>query len=163
MNPYKILGISESSSTEEIKNAYSNIIEKYSIKNAENDAERNLFSNKLNEANEAFRLITNMITCEEVRDLIEQDDFITAESKLNLISDYSSAEWNYLKGILLIKKGCIDSGVTHIRKSVSINPYNEEYTNSLKKINIKLKSGRSAYSKSLKSPFSLLSLFTRKK
>ena len=155
MNPYKTLEIPASSSTEEIRNAYFNIVEKYSLENATDDSEKAMFSDKLNEANEAFRLITNTLTCEEVRDLIDNDDFITAESKLNLISDYSSAEWNYLKGILLIKKGWIDSGVTHVRKSVTINPYNEEYANTLKKKNNKLMTGRSAYSKGSKSALSL--------
>lgn len=138
MDPYKVLGVLPHSSEREIKDAYKNILETYNLDNLENDSFKSFNEEKINEANEAYRIITNTMACEEVRDLIERDEFVAAEAKLNVCSDASSAEWNYLKGILLIKKGWIDSGVNHIKKAASLNPYNDEYTSTINKLNQKI-------------------------
>ncbi|WP_294348176.1 J domain-containing protein [uncultured Clostridium sp.] len=138
MDPYKVLGIMPHSSEKEVKEAYSKIVETYNPSDLEDDSVKSFYEEKLNEANEAYRIIHHNMTCEEVRDLIEKDDFIFAETKLNMVSDLSSAEWNYLKGILLIKKGWIDSGVNHIKKATTLNPYNSEYLTTLRKLNQKV-------------------------
>jgi hypothetical protein len=138
MDPYKVLGVLPHSSEKEIKDAYTNILETYNLDNLENDSFKSFNEEKINEANDAYRIITNNIACEEVRDLIERDEFVAAEAKLNIFSDFSSAEWNYLKGILLIKKGWIDSGVNHIKKAATINPYNDEYVSTINKLNEKV-------------------------
>ncbi|MBD7911498.1 MULTISPECIES: J domain-containing protein [Clostridium] len=138
MDPYKVLGVLPHSSEKEIKDAYTNILETYNLDNLENDSFKSFNEEKINEANEAYRIITNTMTCEEVRDLIERDEFVAAEAKLNMVSDFSSAEWNYLKGILLIKKGWIESGVNHIKNAVTLNPYNDEYAATINKLNEKI-------------------------
>ncbi|MBU5487141.1 hypothetical protein KQI77_03050 [Clostridium sp. MSJ-8] len=139
MDPYKVLGVFPYSSSIEIKEAYEKILNDYNIKDIEEDDTKKLYLDKISEANEAYRIINLNITCQEVRDLIEKDDFVIAESKLNLVSDNSSAEWNYLKGILLIKKGWVDSGFSHIRKASTLNPYNQEYLDVLNKLNDNVK------------------------
>ncbi len=139
MDPYKVLGVFPYSSSIEIKEAYEKILNDYNIKDIEEDETKKLYLDKISEANEAYRIINLNITCQEVRDLIEKDDFVIAESKLNLVSDNSSAEWNYLKGILLIKKGWVDSGFSHIRKASTLNPYNQEYLDVLNKLNDNVK------------------------
>lgn len=151
MDPYKVLGVLPESSTSQIKDAYSKILDTYNVKKTEDADNLSLFEEKIQEANEAFRILTNDIACEEVRDLIDKDDFVLAESKLNLVSDYSSAEWNYLKGVLLLKKGWVDSGMNHIEKAANLNPYNLEYINTINKLKEKVKKGRSAYSTTKKS------------
>lgn len=138
MDPYKVLGVLPHSSESEIKEAYSNLMNTYNLDELQDDSVKLMYEEKINEANEALRIITDTRTLEKVRDLIEQDDFIAAEANLNLISDSHSAEWNYLKGVLLIKKGWIDSGVNHIKKAANINPYNDEYISTIQKLNQKL-------------------------
>ncbi|MCR4943810.1 MAG: J domain-containing protein [Clostridium sp.] len=138
MDPYKVLGILPHSSDSEIKEAYSNLMNTYNLDDLQDDSVKLMYEEKINEANEALRVITDNRTLEKVRDLIESDDFIAAEANLNLISDSHSAEWNYLKGILLIKKGWIDSGVNHIKRAANINPYNDEYITTIQKLNQKL-------------------------
>ena len=138
MDPYKILGVLPHASPNEIKSAYNQIVETYNTNDLEDDSVKSLYTEKLSEANEAYRILSHNIACEEVRDLIECDDFIAAEAKLNLVSDVSSAEWNYLKGVLLLKKGWIDSGITHIKQATTLNTYNNEYLNTLKQLNQKV-------------------------
>ncbi|PRR83860.1 hypothetical protein [Clostridium vincentii] len=150
MDPYKILGILPHSSESELKDAYNHLIETYDLDDLQDDSVKSFYEDKLSEANEAYRIITHNLTCDEVRDLIESDDFIAAETKLNYISDLSSAEWNYLKGVLLIKKGWVDSGVNHIKKAATLNPYNTEYVSTMNKLSDKVGSYKKNYSKNEK-------------
>ena len=142
MDPYKVLGTFPHAASKEVKEAYENLIKTYNPNEIEDESVKALYLEKLNEANEAYRLINLNIACEEVRELIEKDDFITAETKLNLNSDESSAEWNYLMGILMLKKGWIESGVNHIKKASNLNPYNTEYINTIKTLNQNVKNQR---------------------
>lgn len=146
MDPYKVLGVLPHSSKDDIKNAYENLIDTYSLDQLEDDSVKSFYEEKLSEANEAFRIINHNMTCDEVRDLIDKDDFIQAESKLNLVTDASSAEWNYLKGVLLIKKGWVDSGVSHIKRAATLNPYNSEYIATMKTLNQKVGAYKNSYS-----------------
>lgn len=139
MDPYKILGVLPHASSKEIKDAYAQIIESYNADESSDDSAKTFNLERQSEANEAFRLITLEHTLKEVRTLIDCDNFITAESKLNLVADNSSAEWNYLKGVLLLRKGWIDSGVSHIKKATSLNPYNNEYIDTMKQLDEKVK------------------------
>ncbi|MGG7176436.1 J domain-containing protein [Clostridium paraputrificum] len=145
MDPYKVLGVFPHSSPNDIKSAYTHVVETYSSDDLQDDSTKTFYNEKLNEANEAYRIITHNMTCEEVRDLIECDDFIAAEAKLNLVSDLSSAEWNYLKGVLLLKKGWIDSGVTHIKQAATLNPYNNEYVATMNQLSQKVSAYKTNY------------------
>ena len=105
MDPYKVLGVLPHSSEGEVNQAYQKIVQTYNTDDLQDDSIKTFYTEKLNEANEAYRIISHNIACEEVREMIEDDDFVAAEARLNLVSDISSAEWNYLKGVLLLKKG----------------------------------------------------------
>lgn len=145
MDPYKLLGVSPNSTSKEVTDAYKNIIENY-LNEGTDENSRSLYNEKLSELNEAYRLISQNITFEEVRELIGVDDFLSAEAKLNLVSDASSPEWNYLTGVLLIKKGWIHSGVNHLKKAAKLNPYNTEYKNTLSTLNQKINFIKTNYS-----------------
>ncbi|MEI3337377.1 MAG: ABC transporter substrate-binding protein [Clostridium sp.] len=145
MDPYKLLGVSPNSTSKEVTDAYKNIIENY-LNEGTDENSRSLYNEKLSELNEAYRLISQNITFEEVRELIGVDDFLSAEAKLNLVSDDSSPEWNYLTGVLLIKKGWIHSGVNHLKKAAKLNPYNTEYKNTLSTLNQKINFIKTNYS-----------------
>lgn len=155
MDPYKILGVEPHTTSEEIKEAYEQIVKTYNIDEIQEESMKQIYLDKLNEANEAYRLINLNLTCREVRDLIDNNNFIAAESKLNLITDMSSAEWNYLKGIILLKKGWIDSGLNHVKKAVNISPYNSEYIDTLKQLNSKVNNQKSHCSNQQNNPLGL--------
>lgn len=142
MDPYKVLNLSQNSSIVEVKKAYEEVLKTYNIDDLEDNSFTSLYTEKINEANEAYRIINHNIALEEVRDLIDTDDFILAEAKLNLISDYSSSEWNFLNGVLLIKKGFIDSGVHHVKEACKLNPYNKEYQDTIVELQKKVKVSR---------------------
>ena len=146
MDPYKVLGVLPHSSEGEVNQAYQKIVQTYNTDDLQDDSIKTFYTEKLNEANEAYRIISHNIACEEVREMIEDDDFVAAETRLNLVSDISSAEWNYLKGVLLLKKGWVESGVNHINKAATLNPYNNEYVSAMNTLNQKVGSYKQNFS-----------------
>lgn len=138
MNPYKILGVRPNASDEEIKSAYDNLVSIYSSQDSEDSDDEYLAEDKLTEINEAFNTLNNQNKYKEIRSLIENSQFITAETELNLISDKNSPEWNYLKGFVMLKKGWFQSGVTHLKTAAELNPNNPEYKDTLIHLNRKL-------------------------
>ena len=62
----------------------------------------------------------------QVRAAINRGDLYTAESLLNGISD-RGAEWNYLKGIVLFRRGWYDGAHQHFERAVQMDPSNQEY------------------------------------
>ncbi|MCQ2968636.1 MAG: DnaJ domain-containing protein [Clostridium sp.] len=126
MNPYKILGIPPTASKDEIENAYERIVDTYHVDNTDSD-DYYLMEDKISEANEAYNTLINDLKYKEIRNLIESEQFISAETELNLISDKNNAEWNYLKGFIMLKKGWVQSGVNHLKTAAELNPTNPEY------------------------------------
>ena len=59
----------------------------------------------------AYEMIINGNLYEEIRDLIDNKNFLEAEAKLNLINNANSAEWNYLQGFISVQKGWFESGL----------------------------------------------------
>lgn len=131
MNPYKVLGVRPNASLDEIKNAYESLTSTYSINDFHGSLEEPLAEDKIYEINEAYTLLTNNFKYKDIRNLIEGQHFLNAETELNLISDKTSAEWNYLKGFILLKKGWFQAGVTHLKTAAELNPSNEEYQETL--------------------------------
>jgi hypothetical protein len=70
----------------------------------------------------------------EIRELIDNNNFLEAEAKLNVINNGNSAEWNYLQGFISVQKGWFDSGLNYLKKAVELEPNNVEYLDSLNKL-----------------------------
>jgi molecular chaperone DnaJ len=130
LDPYKILGVTPTSSTEEIKRAYKNILDEYSSNNSDFDS-RPLAEEVLFEANMAYDVLVNGAIYQEIRTLIDNNNIPIAESKLNVLDLKNSAEWNYLKGFVYFKKGWFDMGVQHIVTANELDPSNDEYAKTL--------------------------------
>ena len=147
MNPYKVLGIRPNASKDEIELAYKNIIESNNLNaNSDNPVEF-LTEEKLSKVNEAFYTLTNESKLKEIRDLIESEQFLAAETELNLISDKNNAEWNYLKGFVMLKKGWFSAGVNHLKTAVELNPDNEEYQETMHLLSRKVNQIRANYAR----------------
>ena len=58
MNPYEVLGVSESSTNEEIRSAYLKLVKKYHPDRYQDNPLKNLADEKLKEINEAYDIIT---------------------------------------------------------------------------------------------------------
>lgn len=146
MNPYKILGIPPTASKDEIENAYERIVDTYQIDNANSD-DYYLMEDKISEANEAYNTLINDLKYKEIRNLIENEQFISAETELNLISDKNNAEWNYLKGFVMLKKGWVQSGVNHLKTAAELNPTNPEYRETMTILSRKINTIKQNYAR----------------
>lgn len=131
MDPYKVLGLNQNASEEEIKKAYKNIVSQYSLTKYQNTPNEPLAKDILADANASYELLVNGNIYKEIRALIDNKNFIVAETKLNLIDDKNSPEWNYLSGFVFLSKGWFDSAILHLTTAIELNPDNPEYIESL--------------------------------
>lgn len=149
MNPYKILGIPPTASKDEIESAYERIVDTYQIDNSKDSDDYYLMEDKISEANEAYNTLINELKYKEIRSLIENEQFISAETELNLISDKENPEWNYLKGFVLLKKGWVQSGVNHLKTATELNPTNPEYKETMALLSRKINAIKQNYVRSM--------------
>lgn len=149
MNPYKVLGIRPNASLEEIKSAYENLSNTYSIDNFKDSPEEPFAEDKLSELNDAYTLLINDMKYKNIRNLIENEQFLSAETELNLIGDKHSAEWNYLQGFVLLKKGWFKAGVTHLRTAAELSPDNPEYKETIMLLNKKIATMKRNYARAI--------------
>lgn len=133
MDPYKILGVNEGASEDEIKEKYRKIIEECT------EIEGDEYSKSiLKDANIAYDVLINGNLYKEVRGLIEKNNFLAAEAKLNVADNRSSAEWNYLQGFIAVQKGWFDTALSYLKTATEIEPNNMEYLNSLNRLQSKV-------------------------
>lgn len=149
MNPYKILGIPNTASKDEIKNAYEKIVDTYQVDTEKDSDDYYLMEDKISEANEAYNLLINDLKYKEIRSLIENEQFLSAETELNLIADQNNAEWNYLKGFVMLKKGWVQSGVNHLKTAAELNPTNTEYKETMTILSRKINAIKQNYVRSM--------------
>jgi molecular chaperone DnaJ len=63
---------------------------------------------------------------QRIRMAINQDNLNLAEELLNAMTD-RNAEWNYLKGVICIRRGWMDEAKRYFAQAVQIEPDNLEY------------------------------------
>lgn len=150
-NPYEVLEIKEGASKEEIKKAYKDMVKKYHPDQYGNNPLRDLAEEKLREVNEAYDNLmknssdiphytensydggssysnnsSNSVIYNEIRRDLQNGNLNAAEDKLNRIT-IRNAEWNYLMGLLFLKKGWYDNAYNYILNACNIEPNNFEY------------------------------------
>ena len=132
-DPYKVLGVSPDASDDEIKKAYRALARKYHPDKYRDSDLADLASDKMKEVNAAYEEIQNMRKnggaqgksgnssqggynyanagsknplYNEIRQYINNGNIAAAEAKLMSVHEGDRvAEWNFLYGVLLIKKG----------------------------------------------------------
>lgn len=148
-NPYEVLEIRDGASEEEIKAAYKRLVRKYHPDQYANNPLSDLAEEKLKEINEAYDyLIKNKGNYYEsqksnnwgnqqynnnssgvyaqVRTYIERGQINEADQILEGITN-RNAEWNFLKGIIFLRRGWYDMAYQHIQLAVNLDPTNTEY------------------------------------
>lgn len=162
-NPYKILGIKENSTEQEIKIAYRELAKKYHPDQYGDNPLKDLAEDKMREINEAYNYLlknnknnnsredysnenynSEYNNFNEIRMYIQRGDITSAERALNNLK-VRDAEWNYLMGMVHLKKGWNDSAYNYISTACRLAPNNFEYRKALNMINSRNTGYRQSY------------------
>ncbi|MCB2287239.1 J domain-containing protein [Clostridium algidicarnis] len=165
-DPYKILGIKENATDEEIKLAYRELAKKYHPDQYGNNPLKDLAEDKMREINEAYNYLlkdsknnnskqnysnenynSEYNNFNEVRMYIQRGDISSAERALNNLN-VRNGEWNYLMGMVHLKKGWNDSALNYISTACRLDPNNFEYRQALNMINARTTGYRQSYGNS---------------
>ena len=148
-DPYSVLGVSKNATDEEIKNAYRELARKYHPDNYTDNPLSDLAGEKMKEINEAYDAIVNgrrggrnsydgsyqntgnaSSSFPEVRSLINQGRLEQAQEVLDGVPPQSrDAEWYFLNGTVLYRRGWFDQAYTSFASATRMDPTNPEYRN----------------------------------
>lgn len=154
-DPYQVLGVSRSSTDDEIKQAYRKLAKKYHPDRYQNSPLAESASEKMKEINAAYDQILSerknggtssssgsyygsysdgtasgggASRFNNVRVMINQGNFEQAESILSgTPSNERDAEWYYLMGIVYYQKGQLEEAYNYISTACHNDPSNVEY------------------------------------
>lgn len=153
-DPYEVLGVSKNASDDEIKDAYRKLARKYHPDNYADNPLSDLAGEKMKEINEAYDAIVNERRSganpnynssgksyssnsagsrfPEVRSLINQGRLEQAQEILDGVPpQMRDAEWYFLNGTVLYRRGWFDQAYTSFATAVRMNPQNPEYRNAM--------------------------------
>ena len=153
-DPYKILGISPDATDDDVKRAYRELAKKYHPDNYADSPLADMAEEKMKEINQAYDDIIRMreekkTTFEgnrtyedasdrsytEIRRMINSGNFAQADVILDYISEPDrGAEWNFLKGVVLIQKGWYFDARRYLETACYMAPNNAEYRAALEKL-----------------------------
>ncbi len=146
-DPYQILGISPAATDDEVKAAYRQLAKKYHPDNYDNNPLSDLAQEKMQEINDAYDAIIRMrrqggstggsagaagstggTRYADIRNLIQLGRVVDAETLLDGVpAPARDAEWYFLKGSVLYKKGWLDDAYNHFSTATRMDPQNPEY------------------------------------
>lgn len=148
-DPYKILGIPPTATDDAVKQAYRELVKKYHPDNYAGSPLADLAGEKMAEINAAYDLILQQRkngggapgysqssgngysqTGEfaDVRRLISMGRIFEAEEILNgVAAQKRSAEWHFLKGSCLYRRGFIEDALDYFQTACNMDPQNPEY------------------------------------
>lgn len=152
-DPYKVLNISSDATDEQVKQAYRSLAKKYHPDNYANSPLAETASEKMKEINDAYDKIlaerkrnknqkqshqsynTTNTRFSNIRAMINTGRFAEAEQMLsNIISTERDAEWYYLMGIIVYRKGWLEDAYNYFETACKMEPDNPEYNSIYKKI-----------------------------
>lgn len=161
MDPYKVLGVNPNASDDEVKKAYRELVKKYHPDKYANSDLKDLASDKLKQINAAYDEIqrirqnkssggaygssynnsygsgysrTSSGKYQSVISRINAGDLNGAESILDSMRD-RDAEWYYLKGMILQRRGFYDGARQNFYTACNMDPSNMRYRQAYASVN----------------------------
>ena len=159
-DPYSVLGVSPNATDEEISKVYKQLAKKYHPDNYADSPLANVATEKMQEINEAYDQIRKQrresgsgnkggynsyaygsssggsAKYHDVRMLIKNGRISDADQILSGVPVNSrDAEWFFLKGTILFRKGWIEQAYNHFQQACNMDPGNSEYRAALNQIN----------------------------
>ncbi len=150
-NPYQVLGVSPNATDAEVKAAYRELAKKYHPDNYANNPLADLAQEKMQEINDAYDAIMKerrqggasgtsgqpaggrtyqggQSRYMDIRRLINAGRIYDAQTLLDGIPQGErDAEWHFLKGSVLYRKGWLDDAYTCFVTAYRLDPQNAEY------------------------------------
>ncbi len=168
MNPYQVLGVSETATDAEIKNAYRELAKKYHPDNYADSPLADVAEQKMKEINEAYDMICDMRRAKssssnnysntyqsasythtnfpDVRRLIKEGRIDDAMQILNGVASYSrNAEWYFLMGMIFSRKGWTEQAYSYFQTACRMEPNNPEFMSALNNMNARRSYNPSGY------------------
>lgn len=152
-DPYQVLGVDRNATDEEIKTAYRNLARKYHPDSYSDNPLSDLAEEKMQEINEAYDTIMDMrrngskgnksygyansgsSSFPEIRTLISQNRLEQAQELLDGVPVHNrNAEWYFLNGTVLYRRGWLDQAYTSFSTAHRMEPGNSEYFNALNNV-----------------------------
>lgn len=154
-DPYEVLGVSPRATDDEVKTAYRELARKYHPDNYANNPLSDLAEEKMQEINDAYDSIVRMRKGgahqhsagatggytsashhADIRQMIAQNRLGDAEMLLDGVpSHMRDAEWFFLKGSVLYKKGWLEEAYSHFQTACRMDPSNMEYRQAFNQMN----------------------------
>lgn len=148
-DPYAVLGVSRNATDKEIKDAYRELARKYHPDNYADNPLSDLADEKMKEINEAYDAVmserrgsnsgsynaysSTSSNFPEVRSLINQGRLEQAQEVLDGVPPHSrNAEWYFLNGTVLYRRGWFDQAYTSFTTASRMEPNNAEYANAVR-------------------------------
>ena len=148
-DPYRILGVSQNASDDEVKKAYRELAKKYHPDRYQNSPLAEEASEKMKEVNAAYEEIMNTrknggsssqqssygytyssssSRYSNIRILFNNGRFEEAEQELGTIPPSErTAEWYYLMAVLSYHKGWLEEAYNYASAACRLDPADEEY------------------------------------
>ena len=138
-DPYKILGINQGATDDEVKAAYRALAKKYHPDNFKpDDPLAHLAIEKMQQLNEAYDEIMNRRAAGgrsggstnygEIRVKINSGRFSDADAALSAIPELDrNAEWHFLKSVILMRRGYTFDAQRELGIACEMDPNNAEY------------------------------------
>ena len=151
-DPYIILGVDRNATEDEVKKAYRELARKYHPDNYADNPLSDLASEKMKEINDAYDAImaerragasrknggqsgysSAQSAFPEVRSLINQNRLEQAQEVLDGVPPHHrNAEWYFLNGTVLYRRGWFDQAYTSFATAARMDPHNMEYQNAVR-------------------------------
>lgn len=152
MNPYRVLGVSENASPEEIRKAYLVLVKKYHPDRYAEGPLKDQANEKLKEINQAYEILTKKASsgsngyssgtwqqqyrssysgaCADeflrVRSYLAQNNVNAAKALLDSLTLHN-AEWYYLYGRIFFRMGRFSQALQCLSTACRLDPNNSEY------------------------------------